>query len=422
MKRFAVLFALLLAAARIAQADVAPSIEVRWLGPWPEPAQAGRPLTGRLQLRTGIDGTVTDLSIGGNGWTLVSSDAPGVARLRPADRLVVRFTATPADPAAPLQVRRRVDGVPFLQEFRLDAARLAQIGRPGAVRALQAPVLSGMPKTPRTEGGGRNIRFHGRFMYVRQDGRSTGADNIVVRVMDDDSPFADEEIGRFLTDPDGFFDQTIFWDDCDITGCDEPDVYLVYEAANLVADVRHPDSDDLYTWRTPITPDFTGTDIDFGVQFPGTDDAAVHMYTDVIRAERHAASHGGMVPPLVHVYYPDPGQGAFYSNGLDQIHVGNPEAWVEGTHVHEYGHHLEKHFSSLLPSDYNNGYCDTPNPGHCVWCPENPTIAWQEGFANWFGSRVLRGWNGTYGYAPLSINDFRYTLETTQTCQVDNVA
>jgi alpha-tubulin suppressor-like RCC1 family protein len=55
-----------------------------------------------------------------------------------------------------------------------------------------------------------------------------------------------------------------------------------------------------------------------------------------------------------------------------------------------------------------------------VWCPENATDAWQEGWPNWFGSRLLRTWNQTYGYAPLSFNDFRYTLETLTNCQQDN--
>ena len=69
--------------------------------------------------------------------------------------------------------------------------------------------------------------------------------------------------------------------------------------------------------------------------------------------------------------------GAYYSQSLNQIHVGTGEEFNESTIAHEYGHRLTAQFSVLSTPNYNNGWCDTPTPGHCVWCPENPTDAWQ---------------------------------------------
>lgn len=410
------LFAALVLPAAPATATVGPPIRVRWSGEFPFPARAGVETVGRIELSVHRAGIVDDLRIEGAGWDVRGVDASGRLVLPPGSRRVITFRAVPADPGAPIAIEGTIDGRPFRKEFRLDAARLEAMGRPGAVRAAAAPVLSGTKGDgARLQGGGRNIRFRGRFMYERSGGGLVGADNIVVRVMDAD-PVTDEEIGRFLTDARGEFDQTLFWDDCDISGCDEPDLYLIYEAANLVVEVRSDDGEDMYTWSTEANEvtDFTGTDIDFGLHIADSSPQAVHIFNSIIRAHRFANLAGGMNGAHVMCHWPSGSTtGAFYSDDVNQIHIGTGEEWNEGTIIHEYGHRLTEQFSILDPPNYINGFCD---PGHCVWCPENIQDAWQEGFANWFGSVVIRDWIGQYDPSPLSFGDSRYVLEVEESC------
>lgn len=424
MKRFLLLLLLvpllagLVLPATPAFATVGPPIRVRWSGEWPAPARPGVETIGRIELSVNRAGIVDDLQVAGAGWEVRGLDTPRRFVLPPGSRRVVTFRAVPTDPAAPLVITGTVNGREFRKEYRLDAARLERIGKPNAVRATAAPVLSGTKGGGSLQGGGRNIRFRGRFMYERGDGL-VGADNLVVRVMDAD-PLGDEEIGRFLTDPEGEYDRTLFWDDCDISGCDEPDLYLIYEAANLVVEVRSDDGEDMYTWSTAAAEitDFTGTDIDFGLHIADSSPQAVHIFNSIIRSHRFANLAGGMNGAHVMCHWPSTStNGAFYSDDSNQIHIGVNEEWNEGTIIHEYGHRLTEQFSVLDPPNYINGFCD---PGHCVWCPENTQDAWQEGFANWFGSVVIRNWIGQYDETPLSSGDLRYVLEAEFSCS-DNV-
>jgi len=414
----ALLFAALVLPAVPAFASLEAPIRVRWSGEWPAPARPGIETIGRIELSVVRAGIVEDFAIAGDGWTVRGAEASGRLVLPPGTNRVVTFRAVPTDPSAPLVVSGTINGRSFREEFRIDAERLSRIGRPGMVRATAAPVLSGT-KVPgaTTNGGARNIRFRGRFMYERLGAELVGADNIVVRVMDDDT-FGDEEIGRFLTDPEGEFDQTISWDDCDITGCDDPDVYLIYEAANLVVEVRTNDSEEMYTWSTEgqLIGDVTADEVDFGLHIADSSPQAVHIYNAIIRAHRFAGLYGEMNGAHTFCHWPAGASGASYSDDFNRIRIGNDEEWNEGTIVHEYGHRLTEQFSFLDDPNYNNGFCDTPTPGHCVWCPENIQDAWQEGFANWFGSVVIRDWIGQYDDSPTSWGDDRYVLEADLSC------
>ncbi len=428
MFRSSLLVAIALGLACIANpalARVGPPVKVRWNGDWPAPARGGAELIGRFELVSGDAGQVENLRIEGAGWTIRGFDGSPSVFLPPQSRRQFTFRAVPTDPTAPIVVSGTVNGIPFAKAFRLDAERLATIGTPGRAQIVAPPAVLDGSKDPSARMQGSPIRFRGRVIYTRQDNLVLGVDNIIVRIMDDDlAPFfADEQIASVLTDAAGYFDVTVPWNDLDAGVPDDPDVYLRIEAANLVCQVRSDDTEDMYDWTTLdwTFTDYTGTDLQIGDIIPLTDVPALHVWNSMIKANRHASGVGGMTPiPHVFVHWPDSLNGAFYANSLDEIHIGPNETWTEGTQVHEYGHHLQRKFSSLLPTNYSNGFCDTPTPGHCVWCPENNTDAWQEGWANWFGSRMLRVWNGAYGHVPLSINDGRYTLETTQACTDGN--
>jgi len=406
------------------RADVAPPVDIRWLGER-VPARTGQELAGHFEIVTGtIAGQVENVRIEGNGWRQVSIDAPGRTFLPPRTHRAVAFRAVPQDPNELLVIRGTFNGAPFEQYFSLDEARLARIGRSGTVRSRHAPVLSPVNPTTRdgrssaTQTGSVHLHFTGRFTYTRSDNVVMGGDYIVVRFMDQDL-ISDEEIGRTVTDYNGNFDASFDWDDCDISGCDAPDIYVIYETASDPVVVRTYDDQETYSWRTNVIDDFPGGTIDFGEQSPDNgQDAVVHVYTDLIRARRYGIDHGAMTPPQVLCNFPDPGNGAFYKmGGLNEINISTAEEWVEGTHIHEFGHHLEQYFNVIGAPNYI-GLCA---PNHCIWCPNDAPTAWQEGWPNWFGSRVDRQWKSLYGVDPTSINDFRYTLETPTACQVDGI-
>lgn len=405
-------------------ATIGPPVEVRWSGDWPDPARRGMETAGRFEIVSGPGVAIENLRLEGAGWTVRALDAPGAVVMPARSRRVFNFRAVPDDPRASLVVSGTANGVPFRKPFRLDAERLESIGRRDPIRVDASPAPqsgAARPGTPSTDG--IEMRFRGRIVYPRQDALVVGVDNIVVKIMDKDpAPVYEEMMGFTLTDHEGYFDFTLEWADIDGGVPDVPDVFLLVEAANLKVHIRADDTFDLQDWSSEDAPinDYTGNDLSFGTVSLSPNAQAAHIFTALIKADRHAREQGGMDAPLVWVHWPDSTLRAYYSGVADEIHVGTQEEWNEGTLVHEYGHHLSRKFSSDLPPDYANGFCDTPAPSHCVWCPENDTIAWKEGWANWFGSRLLRVWEGAYGYEPLSIDDNRYVLESAEFCNDAN--
>lgn len=404
-------------------ARVGPPVEVRWSGEWPAPARSGAETIGRFEIVAGEGCMIENLRLEGAGWSVRALDAPGRLVLPARGRRAFTFRAVPADPRASLVVSGTANGVPFRKPFRLDEERLSSIGKrsPIELRDLDASVLAPRKGDPSTTSG-IPIRFRGRIVYPRMDNLVVGVDNIVVKAMDaDPAPVYEEMIGFALTDHEGWFDFTVEWLDIDNGVQDLPDVFLLVEAANLKVHIRADDTFDLQDWSSEASPitDYTGNDLSFGTVSLDANRQAAHIFTAIIKADRHAREQGGMDAPLVYVHWPDSTNGAYYSSVADEIHMGASAEWNEGTAVHEFGHHLQRKFSVLNPPDYDNGFCDTNGPSHCVWCPENDGDAWQEGWANWFGSRLLRVWQGAYGYVPLSIGDGRYTLENTALCGQD---
>jgi alpha-tubulin suppressor-like RCC1 family protein len=420
------------AAAAVAVFAAAPALatvrstgaKIRWAGEAPSPAEAGRELAGRFEVVAAIPGIVENLKVEGIGWSPRSLDAPARTVLARGARRAFPFRATPGAPAEPLVVSGTFNGQPIRQRFRLDAASLARATRPGPVAFRDGPPrLAPVPKAPRGDGG-QTIRFAGRFSYMRGDAVpiELGADNIVVRVMDDDSPDPfDEVIWEGTTDVNGYFDVTVNWDD----GIDDPDVYVEIVAGNGLVDVQMDNIlENTYSWTTEdqVIDDYTGSFIDFGTMMPGDagEYGAPHIYSNIVRAGRFAAQYG-MTPPRVDLQWPDD-DGTYYSRELEEIYLGGDETWVEGTQIHEFGHHLHYHYGNMAHSAYQNGFCDGDGPGHCVWCPENLGDAFKEGWANWFASYVVRSYPSTYGIPAFSRNDGRYTLEDPDKCQQDSLA
>lgn len=395
-------------------ATIAPPVTVRWIGPAPAPARAGEELAGRFEIRAGAAGRVEDLALEGEGWTIRPLRVQRSMMLARGERREIDFSAVPRAPGEPIVVRFRFEGREFRKEFRFDEPSVQK------KRAGRLALVDGARVAPKDPGPGTDaslIRFRGRFTYFRSDFVERGADSIVVRIMDDDSPDPfDEVIWEGFTDGEGRFDVTVAWDD----GADDPDIYLVAIAANSRMDVH---DDDLFqttwSWSTEdnVIEDYTGNDVIFGVVQPGNlaEHGAVHVYNSTIRAWRHAWQRGGMAATPVEVFWPS-SEGTFYRSSEHDIHIKSDETWVEGTIVHEFGHHLQQIFGNPAYDGGDDNFCGS---GHCVWCPESEVNAFAEGWANWFGYTVMAQWFARYAETPLSINDGRYVLETPDVCCAD---
>ena len=417
----------------IADATVEQSLKIRWSGERPRPAKAGQEFLGRIEIVAPANGSVQGLDVVGNGWTLLGMDAPRTFAMARGQRRVLTFRVMPQDPAQPLTVRCSYNGAMVERTLRLDPASL-QRARPARFLNGSGPRSSGTGTRLSPESGARTsamqIHFTGSVRYVRADGLHVGADNIALKIWDDDSPDPfDELIWQGSTDTLGNFNVNVSWDDCDFTGCDDPDIYLEVIADGPDVEVM---ADDLlettYAWETPVLDDFNGTEVDFGNIYPGEgEDAAIHVYNSMVRAHRYSAKYG-LAPGPIGVFWPDNDSQTNYDHDAEEIHVETEHEWDELVHSHEFGHHVMNVFGVLQTPNYDNGFCDEDSPGHCVWCPENATDAWQEGFANWFGQAVAEDYPVTYNLAPWAagsqpngdLNEGLYGAELVGACKDGN--
>jgi alpha-tubulin suppressor-like RCC1 family protein len=424
-----------LVAPSAARASLSSGVRLRWVGERPKPAQAGREFVGQLEVASASAGQVQNFELSGRGWTVRGLDAPAVMSLSKGRRQVVTFRAVPSDPAEPLTIRYTWGGRTIEKNLRLDAASIERAYRKNLVRFddRAGPKLSGM--RPRSQQAGQRatttaFHFSGTFQYTRGDGTIRGADGIKVEVVDQD-PIVDEVIWSGFTDLNGHFDVNTLWDDCDLSGCDDPDIYLQVTAETGVVGVMQDIIFGVpYVWVTPVIPDFTGNNVDFGVMHPDNntdEDAAVHIFNSITRADRYARQFS-MAAERVEVEWPDDDTPTSYTPSTEVIHISHQWMWDELTHTHEYGHHLNNVYGNLLDPDYQNGFCDTPTPGHCVWCPEHVGEAWQEGFADWWGQLVTEDYPVTYGYSSWAgtpnangqPNDWLYQMDWLNKCQQDS--
>lgn len=396
-----------------AEATVAPPVSVEWSGALPSPAVASRSFEGLFELRAPFGGLVENLRLEGDGWSVLSFPGPRMRNMAPGETEVFSFRAVPTDPTAPLRVQFTFDGVPVQETFRLDAKSLSRHQTPGRVAYAEddAPRLQGLGARNLRD---QNIHFQGSFRTIRGDGASVGVDAIVVKIMDEDD-FSDEEIWSGTTDTNGNFVADVSWDDCDISGCDDPDIYVEFITNDGNIDVHDDDFlQTTYSWRSATVDDFTGNNVNFGLMLPGdpAEYGAAHVYTGAVRARRHAFEVTGVNTPLVEIFWPDP-DGTNYTSADQDIRITSAETWIEATVIHEFGHHFHNSVGTLESPNYINGFCD---PGHCVWCPENNTDSWNEGWADWFGGHVVRTYPTRYGITAQSANDARYMLESPLGC------
>ena len=426
------LFSLLLVAAALvgaggARADIGPPVQVRILGE-PRAAEPGVPYKGQFRIEVGQPLELEDMLLTGQGWRQVTLAVGPVLTVDKAAPRIIDFEAVPSDADQPLEVTFSIGGTEFTRSFDLSPAAIAFIRGPNPLEKVldetnvpplteetavkPDPTLSteGAP-APQNADKGRNIRVRGRFVYVRSDGWTIGADGMTVRVYDNDSPFGSAELAVVATDAQGYYDVTFFWGD-DIFD-PQPDLYVRFETTNTRVQTESPAFlSGPYAWETGTTDNYAGTDLNYGTLQPSdiNQHPAVHIHTNLVRTWRWWYGNG-YDTPFVRANWPNGTGGAFY-NG--EIYFSTGEQWPEQTATHEYGHHWVQIYALSPAPSYCNGICDaSPSDcGHCLWCAETTNVAFTEGFPDWMGDVIPRSFAASYGRAAMN----SYDMESLYTC------
>ncbi|MBK7189394.1 MAG: T9SS type A sorting domain-containing protein [bacterium] len=408
-----------------ARADVGPPVHVSILGE-PRAAEPGVPFKGQLQITTDQPLLLSDLMFTEQGaWDQISLAAGPQMSVDKARPTVVDFEVVTSDPSQLLELTFNVDGFTVTRSFDLSPATIAFIRGPNPVEKVRdddapEPVGDTMVRpepTPSRDGlapqdpaKGRNIRVRGRFVYVRSDGWTIGADAMTVRVYDNDSPFGSAELAAVATDAQGYYDVTFWWGDDFFDP--QPDIYVRFETTNSKVQTESPAFlSGPYAWDTPTTNDYTGTDLNYGTLQPAdiNQHPAVHVHTNLVRTWRWWYGYG-YDTPFVRGNWPNGTAGAFY-NG--EIYFSTGEHWNENVATHEYGHHWVELYALSPAPAYCNGICDGDDGcGHCIWCAETTNISFTEGFPDWMGDVIPASWGATYGRAAMAI----YDMENLYTC------
>jgi len=437
-------------AAAAARADVAPPVAIKMPRATAK-ATSGVPYAGTFEIHVFEEGELADFRLEGEGWTITSFDPPADPMRAEVGTITLPFRAVPGDANQPIRLSLTYNGRHVAKAYTLGPKYFDRVGRARpltsvGVRLQQRPVeeplqdASGSQTT--TAGGAVSLQFTGRLVYTRPDGRIVGADHILVQVMDDDGlasdPLVDEVIWEHHTDADGYFDSgVISWDDCDVVGCDEPDIYVYFECDMPVGQVQDPGvMEEDYFWDTMdnIHEDFTGSKIHFGTMTPSdpAEMPALHIWNTLVRAHRFIEHVTNIDVDHVDIQWPETGiSTSQYSEFFDEIYITAAAQWNEGTVAHEYGHHFLANHSVTTASDYCNGFCDGDAPctsgtdcedeGHCHWCPETDHDSWNEGFPNWFGYVIPTSFEADYQFddcTPYKVVE-AYDFETVDTCCQD---
>jgi len=437
----------LLALGATAQADVGAPVEIR-MPLDTHQAVSGEVFVGEFEVHVYRPGVLSDFKLRGEGWTVLSVDFPATPYEAPEGVLRIPFRAIPADADAPIGLKLKYNGRFVRQRYSIGPEYFSQRGVPrSAVRiaGTHAQRAAGGDASLDDDGGGPPgstrggaipIHVVGRIVYTRagvdrsfppdgdfNDPGDTqpvvlGADQIDVRVLDDDD-LDSETIWSGVTDEQGFFDTgVVMWDDCDAVGCDDPDlvVYFETERGGWVDVTDNSITEDTYEFETDEVTDFTGSFYDFGWITPadGGLHPAIHIYNNITRARRYIIENPGYTTPYVQVEWPNDSRGnaAWYDDGANEIHVSSGRQWRTDTHIHEYGHHFIDSLYEPDPPDpdYCNQFCDANDPqgscsnpfspgcGHCIWCQENAFDAWNEGWPNWLADIVTRDYRTRYQF------------------------
>ncbi len=271
---------------------------------------------------------------------------------------------------------------------------------------LDRPVLGGAEGG--VAGGAVTLRVRGRFVFqrtVEAAPATVGAARMRVEIWDED-PIVDELMWETETDAQGFFDTTFQWDDCDITGCDDPDLYIVVRAINDEQDIqRDAFLQTTWAWSSSdaVIEDITATDIQLGTLQPADPEemGAAHLHT-VLALSRDTLQPIGfplLFPVLEVDWSPDA-----ETTELDgtRLSVSGADGWSEFVIGREHLLFVYEQKTGEPLASLCNGICDDDGCSYCLWCIEPPEAAWRVGAATWYGDALSRSLTGVTGAAPLA--------------------
>lgn len=262
-----------------------------------------------------------------------------------------------------------------------------------------APAYQEVEKNRRSKERSANLVATGRFTFFDDNDVRRGVRNATVEILNHNAPFPDELCGRGITDGNGNF--SIGGSCGDLF--DGPDVFARIILNNSVVEVK-PDSilSGSYSFDTSRRNNSSGGQISFGTITITSSRGAYQSHNVVMRAQQFmAGSPRNANLPKITVNWPSGSGSSFYRAVLNQIYLRSNSAFGdEGVLYHEYGHHILSTQAESPSPDYDNGQCDTPDPGHCLYQPEKGAIAWTEGWPNFFAMYMHNANNDTDGYGP----------------------
>lgn len=409
-----------------ALATSSPPVSVQIVGTT-GPAVPGQPYTADLLLTASATMTLSQFSItptDSNGTLTHNAPQLPVLLSGRSNTRTIRVTLTPATASPGIRIRFRANSTVVSRSFDFSSENWQRVTAPTPSSLVPASVVileppaseppsalltpverearvgegklkrKALPGESKSAGGG-NIVVRGRFVYLRDDGSTWPVDNATVRVYDEDWDW-DEHLGTSITGVDGRFELTVFASES------EPDLYLEFELANSRVVVEYGWLENNYLFTTGVKEDFTGSTADFGTRQPNSEQgrAACHIFTNLTRGWREMNRIGRDVPS-VDAIYPS-GDWPHYDGEINipENVAGERFGWNGGTHLHEYGHHIQWSLFYVPDFDYDNGICNNPNgdPGHCAWCEEDDGTALNEGFANWVSDILHRRHVQFYGH------------------------
>jgi hypothetical protein len=424
----------MLAPARAHATVKAHPVQLRAAGPAPvlrpgERASITFEFTGPPTAKTAVQ--VTGLSV--ESRSLAAPFAKRATALSATAESPARFEVEvlPDEKPEPLVVRWEVDGVPYERTIDLESRLESRIAeRQAMIRLDDSPVTrdprvtaeaDSVLRAKRLSGaGGTIIFFSGKLVYTRAANNGfppidMGAWGVRVSLMDQDTG-PDDELAASYTGPDGSFHHYVYWEGQ--IGEGDPELYVHFETDHPWVVVQEGFWDIEYSWSTHARGSSTA-DLDVGTWRPSDEGTfpALHIANDIARShEWYRTYPRDWFMPSVDVKWPDGSTGAYFDPIFEQIHIGTDRQWKEDTHAHEYGHFFVYTFADQASPSYCNGYCDSPDCGHCIWCPENEHVAFSEGWPNWVSYLQTSSYAATYGIAPVYSRDG----ESIEKCFVDN--
>ena len=416
------------------------------LAPGSPPAQSGQFYSGALEVLV-TEGSLelARFALAGPGWSGVTFTDPGTVTLDTEGVLTIPFSGLPADANQPLTLSFGAAG--RVEQHAIDVSgETERLAAPGLATSVPEGVVSssaitmGLPSPqpdllatnawdyePRSgesaapstpEAVATNISITGRFVYIRPDGKTVGADGLTVRAYQV-LVGIDPVMASGTTDAQGYFTLN-----APFIGS-SPDLYVTFTSSNADVSVGSPSGSGPlstpYKWGTPVSWNVPGSTLDLGwlsvadaKQMP-----VVHHVTIYTRVWRYLLTNMPYDMPQVGCFWPygTSTDVPWYGGGFMHI-PPSARQWAEQDLVHEYGHFWHDRFDVDAGGTYCNlpSYCDAnyadKNCGHCTWCQESPSVAWNEGWSDWLSDVIPRGFVTLYGLAAFLPPDH----ETWQSC------